>query len=235
MHRLLTCFLFYLAANLPVSSFSQADTVSKKALITSCRHEFSVSYGSYTPDFLMDGYRPGRPTEFDYANKGLPGAVCVNYKFALAPRSFIGLTATIEQQHGDWLDNEIPGGNVFDLQTTVKGAFIRTSYTLGADYTYDYLVAGIFREYLVVGLGVTWQNETDPYFPDFYNQGYYNGVNSYGPMRAQRIRTHLNGYFAPFGFKVGRRLCYFMELGFGYKGIINTGISYGIGNLSSKK
>ena len=179
-----------------------------------------------TPDYLLDGFRPGRPTEYDYANKGVPMATSITYKFKAYKRRYIGFTLTIEQQYGDWNDNEIPGGNVFNLQTTVKGAFKRTCYTFGADFTYDYVSKGNYRQYLVAGMGMTYEHETDQYNPDFYNQGYINGMNTYGPMLQHNNKTHINGYFSPLGMSVGNRIRYFFELGFGYRGIINTGLCY---------
>ena len=136
---------------------------------------FSISYAYLTPDYLCDGYLPGRPTEFEYANKGAPAALCITYKYRLTKRIYLGFTGTMEQENGDWLDNEIPGGNVFNLQTSVKGEFIRTCYTLGADFRYDYVVSGMFRQYLVAGIGATYEFETDQYNPAFYDQGYWNG------------------------------------------------------------
>ncbi len=191
------------------------------------RSFFSVSYASLTADYLLDGYQPGRPTEFSYANRGTPGALCITYKYMLKKRIAVGVTATIEQQYGDWLDNEIPDGNVFDLQTTVKGAFVRTCYTLGADLTYDYVATSLVRLYLVAGLGFTYEFETDQYNPSFYDQGYRQGVNEYGPMRSSHVKSHVNMYASPLGLSVGRKLRYFFELGFGYRGVVNTGLAYG--------
>ena len=211
----------------PLVSSAQQDTSVEWDNRIGQQHIFSVGYAFLTPDYLCDGYRPGRPTEFDYANKGAPAALCIVYKFLLSNRSHIGTTITVEQQHGDWLDNEIPDGNVFDLQTSVKGAFVRTAFTLGADYTYDYYINGMFRQYVTVGLGMTYEFETDQYDPVFYEQGYWNGVNRYGPMRQSNNKAHINGYFSPVGIRFGRRLSYFLEIGFGYRGVVNTGLSYG--------
>ncbi len=87
----------------------------------------SVGVGTLTTNYLLDGYRPGRPTEYDYANHGVPAATNISYTLKLSRRCYLALTENIEQEEGDWLDNEIPGGNVFDLQTSVKGAFVRTA------------------------------------------------------------------------------------------------------------
>ena len=219
------CSLFCLAVSLPLASFAQQDSNGPRSA-DPLHNSFSISYGAATPDYLLDGYRPGRPTEYDYANKGTPGAVCIAYKYLVSRHASVGITATIEQQHGDWLDNEIPGGNVFDLQTTVKGAFIRTCYTMAAEFSSDYVHRDLYRFYTVAGLGFTEEIETDQYDPGFYNKGYNNGVNVYGPMRTQNNHTHINACYSPLGMSIGKKLSYFLELGFGYKGIVNTGLSY---------
>ncbi len=235
MQRILLCLILCFIMMAPIESFSQNDPMANNSSENQFKHSISLSYAYRTPDYLMDGYKPGRPTTFDYTNKGNPGALCISYQYNFEKRTYIGLTTTIEQQHGDWLDNEIPYGNVFNLQTSIKGAFIRTCVTLGANITYDYISRGIFREYLVFGLGVTKEFETDQYNPDFYELGYQNGVNYYGPMRSTKNRTHITGYFSPFGISVGRKLNYFLELGFGYRGVINTGITYGFNTKCRKK
>lgn len=186
----------------------------------------SVGFVSYPADFLLDGYRPGRPTEYDYANKGFAGALCISYKYKVSRSSYIGVTETIEQEHGDWLDNEIPGGNVFELETKPKGLFVRTAFTTAVDFTHDYLKTDFCRIYLTTGLGITYELETDQYNPDFYAAGYFHGFNTYGAMRQRNNKSHMNVYASPFGISAGRKLCYFLELGFGYRGIVNTGLSY---------
>ena len=173
-HILLSSFFSLIIAH-PLISFSQNDTVKSTMPGKSPNQLFSISYAYLTPDYLCDGYLPGRPTEFEYANKGAPAALCITYKYRLTKRIYLGFTGTMEQENGDWLDNEIPGGNVFNLQTSVKGEFIRTCYTLGADFRYDYVVSGMFRQYLVAGIGATYEFETDQYNPAFYDQGYWNG------------------------------------------------------------
>jgi len=233
MRRTLSLLLFCVVNSCSFVSFSQEDTITKNVLKASGCHNLSISFATLTPDYLCDGYRPGRPTEFDYANKGFSGALCISYKYQFSHRAYIGFTETIEQQYGDWLDNEIPGGNVFDLQTTVKGAFVRTCYTTAADFTWDYAAEGVWRVYMVAGAGVTYEFETDQYNPGYYNQGYQNGVNHYGPMRVNNNKAHFNGYYAPLGFSAGGKLCYFFEFGFGYRGVFNTGLSYRFNNSRS--
>jgi hypothetical protein len=220
-HLILFIFIF----SYSIKAISQ-DDYSDNSLRLPFKQYISLGYGTLTPDYLCDGYHPGRPTEYDYSNKGTSWDVNLSYKFRIFKRAYIGFTATVEQQYGDWLDNQIIGGNVFDLQTTVKGAFVRTCYTTAVEFTWCYYVHRMIRIYTVAGFGITYQNETDQYDPDFYNKGYNNGVNYYGPMRRDYNRSHMNMAYYPIGIQVGRRLSYFFEAGFGYKGVLNTGLSF---------
>ena len=204
------------------SAFAQAGNPSSDPL----KQSVSVSFATLTGDDILDGYHAGRPTTHDYANKGSGTAICIAYKYRIYNRVSIGFTFMAEQQHGDWLDNQVMDGNVFDLQTTVKGAFARTCYTAATDVTYDYFTHESLRLYLVGGIGYTDVLETTQYNTTFYNQGYNNGINNYGPMRADSKHLHLNGYIAPLGLRVGRQLSGFIEFGFGYGGALNTGIAY---------
>lgn len=186
----------------------------------------SLWVGFLSSDFLLDGYHPGRPTIFDYNNKGKSGFFLLTYKHDFGGRVSFGGTITMEQQHGDWQNNVYDNDNPFDLQTSVKGVFNRTDITLAPEMTGYYLKNDMVRLYMVVGLGATLEFETDEYDPQYYNAGYYNGVNKYGALLQHNDKGHLNIYYAPFGFSIGRTFSYYFEMGFGYKGVINTGLSY---------
>jgi hypothetical protein len=220
--------LFFILFVCPRYAFSQEDTIDHS--LKQPTHILSVSYGTLTTDYLLDGYKPGRPTTRDYTNKAPSAVLNVGYKFRCSDLWYVGITASVEQEHGDWLDNEIYDGNVFDLVTTVKGAFIRTNFTFGADFTRYYMVSDIVRIYTTGGIGVTYEFETDQYNPAFYDQGYWQGVNNYGPIKQTKNRAHINAFYSPVGISIGSKLRYFLEAGFGYKGVINTGITYGFNN-----
>jgi len=200
------------------------DTVSGGRL--QLRHSIMLGYGVLTTDYLLDGYHPGRPTEFDYNNKSDYGTVSLSYSYHVTPHLSVGMCVTVEQQNGEWLDNELPDGNVFELQTSPKGLFNRASYTVASEVRWDYFKMELFRTYTILGMGRTMERETDQYYPSFYNSGYNNGINNYGPMRQTISRSHVNFYYSPVGISVGRTLQYFFDFGFGYKGVFHTGLSY---------
>lgn len=184
----------------------------------------SVGIAFYTSDYLMDGYHPGKPTTYDYVNKGNPFAFFVSYSYRPARRIYVSFTELIEEQYGDWQNNSVY--DYYYLSTLTKGAFVRNAFTSAAEFRWDCVSDGLYKQYMTAGLGFTYQQETDQYNADFYATGYQNGVNRYGPIRASNNQIHFNGYISPLGISIGNKLCYNLQLGFGYKGIVNTGFSY---------
>ncbi|MCW3123033.1 MAG: hypothetical protein JWQ38_2525 [Flavipsychrobacter sp.] len=213
MYRIL-CSLICLAVCWPALTYARQDSLAQQ------RHLFSVSYGILTGDHLLVGYHVGRTSAPDFENKGTPGALCLGYKYRVNNKIYIGLTAAMEQQHGDWLNSR--------TSRNIIGAFVRSSFTIAADFTCNYTSHDLYRIYMVAGVGVTYGQSTRQYSDAYYITGYYDGVNQYGPMRIQEQGQHANGYFCPLGLSVGRRLSYFAEVGFGYKGVLNTGLTYSI-------
>ncbi|NCX95428.1 MAG: hypothetical protein EBX41_03270 [Chitinophagia bacterium] len=57
-------------------------------------------------------------------------------------------------------------------------------------------------------------------FDDFYR---YNDIYS---QHHDETGPQFTGNVTPFGIRIGRKLAWYMELGFGYKGLISSGISY---------
>src|ERR1700733_8110143 len=98
MRRHTWFLVFFLILCLPFICFSQEDTLVTHNHKSWAAHFLSISCGAFTPDFLMDGYLPGRPTEYNYANKGAPGALVIAYQYKFSRKSSIGITGTMEQQ-----------------------------------------------------------------------------------------------------------------------------------------
>ena len=87
--------------------------------------------------------------------------------------------------------------------------------------------------YATFGAGLTLERETDIFQKAYYNnaQTHYNYT---GPLtgietRVPNNRTHFNAYCSPVGIKFGKKLGGYIEIGIGYKGMINGGISYRFG------
>ena len=84
----------------------------------------------------------------------------------------------------------------------------------------------VIAAYGYLGIGYSILNELDTYSPAYYNQFYNNGVNSLGNNR-ELLDNHseITIQICPIGISFGGKLRGFAELGFGYKGIFNGGLS----------
>ncbi len=66
-------------------------------------------------------------------------------------------------------------------------------------------------------------------FDDFNisTSAYANRTDNSGPQ--------LTGQITPFGMRIGRKVAFFAELGYGYKGIVTGGLSYRFSTMAKKK
>ncbi|NDC41164.1 MAG: hypothetical protein EBZ77_06370, partial [Chitinophagia bacterium] len=83
--------------------------------------------------------------------------------------------------------------------------------------------------YALGGLGITTSRIYQQNSDWFYAQGVYNGVNIFGPKEATIWKVAPNVQITPLGFRFGRQLKGFVELGYGYRGILSGGISLHLG------
>jgi len=198
--------------------------------------EISVGYGIAPSDQLFDGWHFGfilSPTTNDYQNTSVSGSLFFDYKYFIGKRIAIGFFAGIEKESGNWFYSEIffhPG----DFQVISLGTFSRTALTFSPEITSYYIRNKHSQLYGTIGIGITFQNERDVYEPSYYaNQ---NNSNSYGyistlPTNETALannKVRFNGYYSPLGYSfiMGGHIQGFMELGFGYKGLFNLGLSY---------
>lgn len=216
------------------TAFAQQDTTHQKKRSNSY---FSIGVGQLTTDYLLDGYHDKSP---DYKNAGPPITVCVSYKSQLTRKEYIGLTATVEELFGDWMyyDNT----NSWRPESGVKGSFVRTCYTIAGEYTEDYFSRGIIKLFYTVGFGGTYEIETTEYDPGYYITYNYKSTHlgygywpPLGAMKSENKRTHVNAYFSPFGLSIGKKFSFSISGGFGYKGIVNTSLTYKLARKETQK
>ncbi|MFI5195575.1 MAG: hypothetical protein ACHQD8_00660, partial [Chitinophagales bacterium] len=135
----------------------------------------------------------------------------------------IGFIAGFEKESGDWLYDNM-GGKQEDWSSFKIGVFSRSAFTIASEVSITYRNEDDLRIYTTVGIGAIFKQETDVY----QQQAFYGG--NYVPA-AQGTQvpdnsTKLTGYYSPFGMRFGGNLGGFIELGIGYKGMLNGGISY---------
>jgi len=185
----------------------------------------SASHTFFTSDYLLLGQHFG---SMDYKNKGYPLGIAASYNRALDSRNHIGFAACYERQTGVWqpplLTYTYKYGNTY--MSYPVGHFLRESFTLATEYTHSYVSHRYFRLYTVAGLAATFVDIAQRYDSAYYNRNFLNGTNKLGAMQTHRRNSHFNGYYSPIGLSVGGDLIWFIEVGFGFKGIMNSGVAY---------
>lgn len=150
-----------------------------------------------------------------YAEAQMSGAVSATYRVSVFPGLSFGCAIAIErQQTGLLINNPDPAiRNMLQI-----GVVNRTAIAIAPECRVNYKTRTWIRYYGTVGFGHTFVSEV------------YKGTYS--------TETDRSGYFAfhlsPIGFRAGRRLCGFAELGFGYKGLLNVGVSYSLRKKQTK-
>ena len=169
-------------------------------------HDLSASYGIVTSYQIMDVIEDVLVATFSFGNYekedyNYSGALFATYKYAPSFRVNTGLTFGVDRVRGDLIHNDIKYGD-----------FSESHVTLAAEADYRWVKQEMVQLYTGLGLGYTFNRETGT-----YNDTGETDVNSSGNFAFQ---------ITPVGLRVGRQLGFFTELGFGYKGILNFGLSY---------
>jgi hypothetical protein len=97
------------------------------------------------------------------------------------------------------------------LNGNETGRFYKTHYTFALEAELTYLPLGGFNMYALAGIGET-----------FYHLNYKN--NSDKRMNDSDTNLYTTFQITPIGVRIGRNAGAFLELGFGYRGILNAGL-----------
>jgi len=191
--------------------------------------EIAIGCGTMSSDYLFDGFTPGGFGQSfkEYSNKGYSGASSFSIRYFTGKRFSIGISVMYENERGDWIKNINVGGS-YDWEAQTIGSFKRQALTCAPEMTGTYKRSGngSYRIYTTLGVGFTYSNEVDGYSTSYYNSQYNNGVNSLGnDLEKNHNRIHTNGYYSPFGLRFGKKISGYFELGIGYKGILNGGVT----------
>jgi hypothetical protein len=179
--------------------------------------ELMIGHGFLPSNQIFSGsYRNA-----SYTNSNYTGALFASYKYELGGVVSLGLTVAYEHESGTYTDNRYynylytGGYSPYNYGTT--GSFRRSSITIAPEITFNYgdFGDGLVRLYSVIGMGYTYRHElvTESGINTEYTSPYVSPL-------------HFNGYISPIGIRFGRRLSGFFELGLGYKGVFNYGLSY---------
>lgn len=163
------------------------------------RHELSLSVGRISGQQIAESSGPEHGGYF--ISSATPNYFGT-YRYHISKRLALGITAGVQDMSGDYND---ANGHIYQLTSF--------HYVTGAcEVLFVYKRVGKFRVYTFLGLGGS--VHTDSY------KALVSWKNTY-----TETRKSFNMQCTPIGISVGGLLSVFAELGIGYKGLINGGVS----------
>ncbi|MBN2199323.1 MAG: hypothetical protein JW747_05675 [Candidatus Aminicenantes bacterium] len=187
--------LLAIAALLCLPTFGTAQTP---------RHEISLSYGIITLDQIVDILENATIAVLTLGsyNKEINqfgGAPFLTYRYSPRGRFSAGIAAGTYSTRGDLL-----------LMGEVEGTFKESNFVGAGEIAYRWINGRSLQLYSGLGAGLTFKNGT------------YSVAGSPDETKSRiRATFHVN----VIGFRLGRNFGFFGELGAGYKGIVNIGLS----------
>lgn len=167
------------------------------------KHELGLGIGVWSTSNIVFGFADAFAGSLlvgdrEFRNRSSSPVVHVGYKHWIGKRFGIGLTFATGTGSSQLYDNNVLVGNVNRFYTTIA-----------AESVFNYVNKDFFKVYALLGGGAL-----------FINQ-------KYSPVNGSNNReTNVNFDFqiTPVGAKIGRNIGFYAELGFGYKGIISSGL-----------
>ena len=214
----------WLSPALAQSTNFQNDSLTRRT--HNFKHEVRVGYGTPSLVTLAEGVHGGEDGYSSRPVTNYSGTVSFAYRYILSRRYSIGFAIAYENENGNMqvFVNSSNNGAI----TANSGIFKRNVFTIAPEIMIHYPREknSIISAYGYLGIGISYLNELDTYSPAYYITHYNNGVNSLGNSREILYNhTEISLQICPIGISVGGRIRGFVELGFGYKGIINSGLA----------
>lgn len=171
------------------------------------KHDLSLSYGVVTTDQVIDIFESVLTAVFSFGNYtktnlDYTGAKFFTYKYGATEHLKAGATFGVDGVRGDLLNANT---------NEYFGSFSTNHYTLALEADLRYINTRWFEMYSGAGLGYTFTREF--------------GEDINGDSDAYNSR-HVNFQLNLAGMRFGNAFGGFVEAGFGYKGILNFGLSY---------
>ena len=180
-------------------------------------NEIYAGEGIVTLEELKGWTGPGGLSGFVSAPSAISGAAFITYRRFITRRLALGFTAGIDNESGD-LSYGNPEQNATGLEGTT-GHYNVHSYTLAAEALFAYIKKGRFMFYGYGGAGAT-------IFKEDYTLYYGNGTPVTLPSNPYTYsHTYFNCQVSPIGIRFGGNVAGYVEMGFGYKGLICGGLS----------
>lgn len=216
--------MFLLALSVVCNAYAQKIRVQEPKKYTN-KNEFSLSYGYVTRDNFLtnpvrfvkvyklndslrydmrkaDAYKLfGTDKSVGYGSFRSSGALFGSYRRNLLQWLSVGLTAGVEKETKDLL-----------IDGAKAGLYTRCVVTIAPELQARYYHKGLTTMYGAFGLGNSFVSEQ---YTSLTSDKHIDATDNYAGFQ-----------ISPIGIKVGRKLNGFGEIGFGYKGMVQLGISY---------
>jgi hypothetical protein len=185
------------------------------------RNEVTLSVGHWATDMLTVGWG-GQHRTVSVSNYS--GAYNMSFRRQWGSTRWMGLGVGFEQVRGKLLKNYITGRTAYVSDTI--GQYRLSVYTFVPEvvFIFDHDTDRNSYLYALVAAGVSVTSRIDNFYAETSN--YPVPATALAPAHTTSwTSVHFNGQVSPICFKVGaKRLSGFLELGFGYKGIVCGGL-----------
>lgn len=172
------------------------------------KHEFKVGYGTLTSNQFIDFFSdivtyPISLGSINYEDEKYLGPLYLSYNYSINEWVDVGAIFAYERISESVLSrNDKIGDEVNNI------------YTIGLQSNFNYLHSDLVKLYSGVGVALTISSNE---FENTSNQSL---------SVDKDVVEHFNFQVTAFGVRVGKGFGVFGEVGFGYKGILNAGVSY---------
>ena len=139
----------------------------------------------------------------------------VGYRYNFTKRFSLGGMFAFDSNSVKVAKDMNNNGNLDENELLNKQIVKRRYITLAIEPKFNYVAKPSFQLYGYFGLGITIIN--------FGSISKF--ANGEQPEMDKRL-PHVNAHFTPIGARFGKEFGGFVELGYGYKGILNAGLSY---------
>jgi opacity protein-like surface antigen len=168
------------------------------------KHTLEVGIGLWNTNEIVNTFSDmivsSLPDQIKMKDDHSYGSIHLGYKYNLTDRIALGGVAAFDYAKSKGF---IAGNDV--------GIFHKRHYTLAFEAEYAYIRSGILTIYGLIGAGGT-----------LYTLKYEDQYNS--DLNDSNSNPYATFQVTPIGLRLGKNAGGFLELGFGYRGIINAGI-----------
>ena len=190
--------------------------------------EISINEGAFTVDELSPLEEMPLATFMSWPYH-ITGAAFVSLHKFVSKRVAFGVTAGLDNFTGDLSygpPNSSNIGGYYNQIGGTTGVYKLKKYTIAAEFKFAYIKLRIFTFYGKLGAGYTFGEDEYTFFTNIQYADKFYGPNGFIPSNPYTVKvSHFNAQVSPLCFRVGNRIAFFGEIGYGYKGFGSIGLA----------